>query len=54
MSYMKDTLNSLGVPYQMFGFDSAMSEVVNYAQAADDWMKNGGRAIVAKQMGIAA
>ncbi len=54
MSYMKDTLDSLGIPYQMFGFDSAMSEVVNYAQAVDDWMKNGGRAIVAKQMGIAA
>jgi succinyl-CoA synthetase beta subunit len=54
MSYMKDTLDSLGIPYQMFGFDSAMSEVVNYAQAADEWMKNGGRAIVAKQMGIAA
>jgi len=53
MSYMKDTLDSLGVPYQMFGFDSAMSEVVNYAQAADDWMKNGGREIVAKRMGIA-
>lgn len=54
MSYMKDTLDGLGVPYQMFGFDSAMSEVVNYAQAADEWMKNGGREIVAKRMGIQA
>ncbi len=53
MGYMQDTLDSLGIPYQMFGFDSAMSEVVNYAQAADEWMKNGGREIVAKQMGIA-
>ncbi len=53
MGYMKDTLDSLGVPYQMFGFDSAMSEVVNYAQAADDWMKSGGREIVAKKMGLA-
>ncbi|RLJ16598.1 carboxylate--amine ligase [bacterium endosymbiont of Escarpia laminata] len=53
MGYMQDTLDSLGIPYQMFGFDSAMSEVVNYAQAADEWMKNGGRKIVAKKMGIA-
>ncbi len=52
MSYMKDTLDSLGIPYQMFGFDSAMSEVVNFAQAVDAWMKNGGREIVAKQMGL--
>ncbi len=52
MGYMQDTLDSLGLPYQMFGFDSAMSEVVNYAQAADEWMKNGGREIVAKKMGI--
>ncbi|MBL3527999.1 MAG: carboxylate--amine ligase [gamma proteobacterium endosymbiont of Lamellibrachia anaximandri] len=53
MGYMQDTLDSLGIPYQMFGFDSAMSEVVNYAQAVDEWMKNGGREIVAKKMGIA-
>jgi succinyl-CoA synthetase beta subunit len=52
MGYMQDTLDSLGIPYQMFGFDSAMSEVVNYAQAADEWMKNGGREKVAASMGI--
>ena len=52
MGYMQDTLDALGVPYQMFGFDSAMSETVNYAQAVDEWMKNGGREIVAKKMGI--
>ncbi|MDP2752459.1 MAG: ATP citrate lyase citrate-binding domain-containing protein [Rhodocyclaceae bacterium] len=51
MSYMKDTMDALGVPYQMFGFDSAMSEVVNYAQAVDEWMKTGGREIVAKKLG---
>jgi hypothetical protein len=28
--------------------------VVNYAQAADDWMKNGGREIVAKAMGLSS
>jgi hypothetical protein len=36
----------------MFGYDSAMSEVVNFAQAADDWMKKGGREQIAKKLGI--
>lgn len=52
LGYMQDTLDALGLPYQMFGFDSAMSEVVNFAQAADEWMKNGGREIVAEKLGI--
>jgi len=52
MGYMRDTLDGLGLPYQMFGFDSAMSEVVNFAQAADKWMKEGGRDDVAGKMGI--
>ncbi len=33
----------MGLPYRIFGFDSAMTDVVRYAQAADRWMKNGGR-----------
>ncbi len=53
LGYMRDTLDALGLPYHMFGYDSAMSEVVNFAQAADEWMNNGGREIVAKKMGIA-
>ena len=32
-----------GLPYRIFGFDSDMSEVINYARAADAWMKAGGR-----------
>ena len=52
LGYMRDTLDGLGLPYQMFGFDSAMSEVVNFAQAADKWMKEGGRDDVAGNMGI--
>ncbi len=43
MGAMRDTLEALGLPYRMFGFDSDMSEVVNYARAADAWMKAGGR-----------
>ncbi|GGO83685.1 succinyl-CoA ligase subunit beta [Marinobacterium nitratireducens] len=54
MGAFKDTLDALGLPYRMFGFDSAMSEVVNYALHADDWMRNGGREQVAKKLGIAA
>jgi succinyl-CoA synthetase beta subunit len=52
MGYMKDTLDSLGLPYQIFGHDSAMSEVVNYAQKADEWMRDGGRKLVADKLGI--
>jgi succinyl-CoA synthetase beta subunit len=49
---MRDTAEALGLPYRFFGFDSAMSEVVNYALAADRWMKAGGRSQVAKSMGL--
>ena len=49
---MRDTVEALGLPYRFFGFDSAMSEVVNYALAADRWMKAGGRSQVAKSMGL--
>lgn len=51
---LRDTAEALGVPYRFFGFDSAMSEVVNYALAADRWMKAGGRQQVAKAMGLEA
>ncbi len=54
MGAFKDTLDALGLPYRMFGFDSAMSEVVNYALAVDEWMRNGGREQVAKKLGITA
>jgi succinyl-CoA synthetase beta subunit len=49
---MRDTVEALGLPYRFFGFDSAMSEVVNYALAADRWMKAGGRSQVANSMGL--
>ena len=52
MGAMRDTVEALGLPYRFFGFDSAMSEVVNYALAADRWMKAGGREQVAKTMGL--
>ena len=52
MAYLKDVLDGLGLPYRMFGHDSAISEVVNYARAIDYWMRAGGRQAIAEQMGI--
>jgi hypothetical protein len=54
MGAFKDVLDALRIPYQIFGFDSAMTDVVNYAQEANRWMKNGGRAEVAKVLGLPA
>lgn len=52
MGNLAETLDSLGVPYRFFGFDSAISEVVNYAKGIDTWMRRGGRAEIARAMGI--
>lgn len=53
MGALRDTLEALGLPYRFFGFDSAMSEVVNYAQAVNRWMKADGRVRIAKRLGLA-
>jgi succinyl-CoA synthetase beta subunit len=53
LGYMRDTLEVLGLPYRIFGFDSDMSEVISYAKATDAWMKGGGRAAVAQALKIA-
>jgi succinyl-CoA synthetase beta subunit len=50
----KDVLDALGLPYRIFAHDSAMTDVVRYAQAADSWMKSGGREALARQIGVAA
>jgi len=47
MGALRDTCEALGVPYRLFGFDSAMGEVVEYARRVNAWMKAGGRDIVA-------
>jgi hypothetical protein len=49
MSVLRDTFEQLRIPYRMFGFDSDMSEVINYARTADRWMKETGREQVARQ-----
>lgn len=53
MGNLADTLDSLGLPYRFFGFDSAISEVVTYAKRVDAWMRAGGRAEIARAMNIA-
>ncbi len=52
MGVLRDTCDSLGLPYRLFGFDSDMSEVIQYAKKADAWMKAGGREQVAASFGI--
>jgi len=54
MGAMRDTFDALGLPYRIFGFDSDMSEVINYAKAVDAWMKSGGRERVAQKLGVSA
>jgi hypothetical protein len=52
MTYMRDTLDSLGLPYRIFGHDSAMSEVINYAMSVNDWMiKEGKKQLAGKMAG---
>jgi succinyl-CoA synthetase beta subunit len=50
MTYMRDTLDVLGIPYRIFGHDSAMSEVINYALAVNDWMKKEGKKQIAAKL----
>ena len=52
MGYLRDVLESLGLPYRFFGHDSAMSEVINYAMAINTWMMNGGKEEIATKMNI--
>jgi succinyl-CoA synthetase beta subunit len=54
MGALRDTCDALGLPYRLFGFDSDMSEVIQFAKRADTWMKAGGREQVAARLGIAA
>ena len=52
MGVMRDTMEALGLPYRIFGFDSDMSEVVNYAKRVNAWMKTGGREQLAAKLGL--
>src|SRR6266851_8154555 len=52
MSVMRDTMEALALPYRIFGFDSDMSEVINYARSVDAWMRAGGRAEIARRLRV--
>lgn len=52
MGALAETCDSLGIPYRLFGFDSAISEVVNYAKKVDDWMRAEGRGQIAASLGL--
>ncbi|MFC5300653.1 ATP citrate lyase citrate-binding domain-containing protein [Azospira restricta] len=54
MGVLRDTCEALGLPYRLFGFDSAMSEVVDYAREANRWMQGEGRRLLAERLGVAA
>ena len=49
---LAETCRVARAPYRFFGFDSAISEVVNYAKKIDEWMKRGGRTEIAAKLGI--
>ena len=38
MIYARDVLDSLKIPYKMFGFDSSMIGVLNYTMELDRWL----------------
>jgi len=54
MGALRDTCDALGLPYRLFGFDSDMSEVIQFAKKVNTWMKAGGREQVAQRLGIRA
>lgn len=54
MGAMRDACESLGIPYRLFGFDSDISEVIQYARRVDAWMKAAGRQLIAARLGLAS
>jgi succinyl-CoA synthetase beta subunit len=52
MAALRDTCGALGLPYRLFGFDSDISQVIQYAKQADAWMKAGGRNQVAARLSL--
>ncbi|MBS0293678.1 MAG: carboxylate--amine ligase [Proteobacteria bacterium] len=54
MGALRDTCDALGLPYRLFGFDSDMSEVIQFAKEVDGWMRAGGRDQIAARLGLNA
>src|SRR5205809_920605 len=47
MAALRDACDQIGLPYRLFGFDSDISQVIDYAKQADSWMRAEGRTQVA-------
>src|SRR5881628_2256252 len=47
MAALRDACDQIGLPYRLFGFDSDISQVIDFAKQDDAWMRDGGRAQVA-------
>ncbi len=45
MFYAKDILDTLRLPYRMFGFDTSMILVLEYARRIDEWWRREGRGL---------
>ncbi len=41
MTYARDILDRLQIPYSFFGFDSSLVSVIHYAQELDRWLEKG-------------
>jgi len=52
MFYAKDILDRLKLPYKMFGYDSSMIEVLNYAKKIDRWWDEKGRNGYTRKVGL--
>jgi ATP citrate lyase citrate-binding len=52
LAAMRDACEALGLPYRLFGFDSDISEVIQYARRVDAWMKSGGREQIAARLAV--
>jgi succinyl-CoA synthetase beta subunit len=50
LSALRDTCEALRLPYRLFGFDSDISEVIQYVRRVDSWMKSGGREQIAARL----
>ncbi len=54
MGALRDTCDALGLPYRLFGYDSDISEVIQFAKQVDQWIRAGGREQIAQRLGIRA
>lgn len=54
MFYAKDILDRLKLPYRMFGHDSSMIAVLEYAKQIDDWWADKGQALYQKKFHVQA